>query len=156
MSSKNRERWFDGDSEPITFKNIIEDIEKSKDFGVFVGCDSHLVGGKYVFAIVIALYKPGWGGRFFFFKRKTDNKRFMNIKLRLLEETELAIISARKIRNVLPLRDIVIHLDINPDCRFKSSTILSNATSYVIAAGFQIAVKPQAWASSSIADAFAR
>ena len=76
--------------------------------------------------------------------------------MRLLEETESSLRVARKVRQVLPNRDIAIHLDINPDTRFKSSAVLSHAVSYVIASGFQTAVKPQAWASSSIADAFAR
>ena len=155
-NGKIKNKWFDGNSEPIEFYKIINDIKESVDFQIFVGCDSHLVSKKYVFATVIALYKPGWGGRFFFCRRRVFDNRFANIRMRLLEETELALTAARTVRDNLPNRDISIHLDINPDNRFKSSVILSSAMSYVISSGFQCAVKPAAWASSSIADAFAR
>ena len=155
-NDETKNSWFDGNSQSVNFCEIINDIKENPNFELFVGCDSHKISEKYIFAIVIALYKPGWGGRFYFYRKKSKDVRLSTIKVRLIEETELALDTARNLRQCLPNKKIVVHLDINTDQRFKSSAVLPYATSYVISSGFQIAVKPKAWASSSLADAFAR
>jgi len=156
QNDEAKNNWFDPDSQSVNFCDIIDDIKNSNDFELFVGCDSHKISEKYIFAIVIALYKPGWGGRFYFRRIKMKDERLSTIKIRLIEEIELAINTARSLRDRLPDKTISVHLDINTDERYRSSVVLPYATSYVLSSGFQMAVKPLAWASSSIADAFAR
>jgi predicted RNase H-related nuclease YkuK (DUF458 family) len=151
-----KKHWFDGSSSPVNFCDIIEDIKEYSDFELFVGCDSHKISEKYVFATVIALHKPGKGGHFFFYRKKAKDNRFDNIKVRLLEETESAINVARLVKEHFPSRSVAVHLDINADPRYRSSVVLQPATAYVISSGFQVAIKPLSWASSSLADAFAK
>lgn len=148
--------WFNGSSSPVSFCDIIESIKEHAEFELFVGCDSHKISEKYIFATVIALHKPGKGGHFFFYRRKVKDKRFDNIKIRLLEETELAISVARLVREYFPTKTVAVHLDINADPCYRSAAVLRPATSYVISSGFQVAIKPLSWASSSLADAFAK
>ena len=155
-SDKAKNSWFNGDSQPVKFCDIIDDIKSNVDFELFVGCDSHKISDRYIFAVVIALYKPSWGGRFYFRRIKKNDAKLSAIKIRLIEEVELAISTARVLRNKLPNKEINVHLDINTDERYRSSIVLPYATSYVRSSGFQVAVKPLAWASSSLADAFAR
>ena len=153
---QGKEHWFSGGSLPVNFHDIVKNIKEHSDFELFVGCDSHKISEKYIFAIVIALHKPGSGGHFFFYRKKAKDNRFDNIKVRLLEETELAINAARLIKEHFPSRQVAVHLDINADARFRSSVVLQSATAYVISSGFQVAIKPLSWASSSLADAFAK
>ena len=148
--------WFNGSSLPVNFCDIIENIKEYSDFELFVGCDSHKISEKYVFATVIALHKPGKGGHFFFYRKKAKDNRFDNIRVRLLEETQLAINVATLIKKHFPNKSVAIHLDINDDPCYRSSVVLQPATAYVISSGFQVAIKPLSWASSSLADAFAK
>ena len=78
------------------------------------------------------------------------------MKLRLLKEVENCLeiadlISSKTLRN-----DIQVHLDINPNKLYKSSLVFTSATSWVKSQGYECIVKPDAWASSCIADTYAK
>ena len=148
--------WHDADSEPASFDEIIEKIKGNDLYEIHVGCDSHRVGGIYVFAIVIAGYVQRRGGTFYFYRKKSKDKSLATIPVRLMKEAELALDAAHRLKVEFPTKKINVHLDINPDKRFASSKVLTNAVSWVNSFGYNAIVKPDAWASSSLADAFAK
>ena len=78
------------------------------------------------------------------------------MKMRLLKETETAIELANIINSSVDLKKTYVHLDINPDKRFKSSQVFTSATSWVKSQGYDCIVKPDSWASSWLADAYAK
>jgi predicted RNase H-related nuclease YkuK (DUF458 family) len=47
---------------------------------------------------------------------------------------------------------LTIHIDANPDVRFKSSQYVKELASMVVSQGFEAKVKPEAWAASFTAD----
>lgn len=49
-------------------------------------------------------------------------------------------------------RNLQVHLDLNSDVKFKSSTIVSEAMSYITALGFDCKNKPESWAATYAAD----
>jgi predicted RNase H-related nuclease YkuK (DUF458 family) len=149
-------QWHNADSEPALFNDIIEKISSNNAYQIHVGCDSHKRGDTYVFAIVIAGYINRRGGIFYFHRKRSKDCALDSIKYRLMKEAELAIEAARLLREAFPGRIISVHLDINPDKRFLSSRILTCATSWVSSYGFTPIVKPYSWASSSLADAYAK
>jgi len=146
-------KWISGSSTDHEFKEIIRLIKKRNCKRVFIGCDSHLCGPKFVFAIVIAVYSQERGGRFFFKRKKDASPCLKNSKIRLLEEVNYVIGLGSVIKNeLLDTAEIHAHFDLNPNPVYMSSQLVGHATSYAIAMGFIPTLKPDAWASSSIAD----
>jgi|TARA_R110002060_G_scaffold38317_3_gene49500 predicted RNase H-related nuclease YkuK (DUF458 family) len=149
-------QWHDADSDPTAFNDIIERLKSNNLYEIHVGCDSHKIGGVYIFAVVIAGYVQRRGGTFFFHRKRSKDNALSSISFRLMKEAELALEIAHSLNAAFPLRDINVHLDINPDKRFASSKVLTNAVSWVNSYGYNVFIKPNAWASSSLADAFAK
>ena len=102
------------------------------------------------------IYERGKGGTYFFARVKRERSFFNNMKLSLLKEVELAIRAADKISSLLKKESITVHLDINPDKRYKSNLVFTSATSWVKSLGYQCVVKPDSWASSWLADSYAK
>lgn len=153
----NKLTWCDADSSVTSLQHVLDSVKANKDnCEIHVGCDSHFVKDKCVFAIVVAMYEYGKGGTYFFARLKVSRRLFMNMKLRLLKEVELALTLADLLSVFLERKNLNVHLDINPDTRFKSSQVFTPATSWVKSLGYQCIVKPDSWASSWLADAYAK
>jgi predicted RNase H-related nuclease YkuK (DUF458 family) len=147
--------WCDAGSSVVKLEDVLKIVELSKyNCEIHVGCDSHFSGNKCVFAIVVALYEYGKGGTYFFARAKSDRELFKNLKIRLLKETELAIALAGMLD--MSESEVSVHLDINPDPSFKSNLVFTSATAWVKSLGYKCIVKPDAWASSWLADAYAK
>lgn len=149
--------WCNASSSAVNFLNVIDYIKTKKDHcEIHVGCDSHVIKDKCIFAVVVAVYEPTKGGTYFFARKKVNKKQVSNMKMRLLKEAETAIELANSINGLVLLRRTYVHLDINPDKRFKSSQVFTSATSWVKSQGYDCVVKPDSWASSWLADAYAK
>tara|TARA_B100000519_G_C14240084_1_gene436827 strand:- start:601 stop:1077 length:477 start_codon:yes stop_codon:yes gene_type:complete len=149
-------QWLNAESEPISMDHIIESLKSKPGYEIHIGCDSHRIGGQYIFAIVIAGYVNRRGGTFFFHRKKSKDPQLDNMKIRLMKEVELAIAVANQVRLNFPNKEISVHLDLNPKPEFPSYKVLPNAVSWVKSCGFNALTKPHSWASSSLADSFAK
>lgn len=150
-------QWFNAQSESTSIDSIIEFLKSKKiESTIHVGCDSHFVKNDCVYAIVIAVCTPGKGGTFFFARKKFKRKNFLNMKLRLLREVENCLALADMLSQNVGTDGIRVHLDINPNKLYKSSLVFTSATSWVKSQGYECIVKPDAWASSCLADAYAK
>lgn len=149
--------WLDADRNHVTLDHIVGQIRSNKNASISVGCDSHKVGGKYLFAVVIAIHIPGYGGWFFFRRKRRNETTLDQLRYRLMEEAKMSISVASQIRELLAnQRQIAVHLDINTNSKYASFPSLQPATSWVKAMGFTAVAKPDAWAASSLADSFAK
>lgn len=157
MSTLDSLNWHNAKSEEVTINSIFEFLSNVKNTStIHVGCDSHFVKNKCIYAIVIAVLTPGKGGTYFFARKKLKRKNFLNMKLRLLREVENCLALADLISQKINRNDISVHLDINPNKLYKSSLVFTSATSWVKSQGYECIVKPDAWASSCLADAYAK
>lgn len=149
--------WTSGSATQHTIEEITKIIEKKECKRVFVGCDSHLRGRSYIFAFVIAIYPSSGNGRFFFQRKKFESLILKSNKARLLEEVNYSIMLGSLVRDLMG-DDIEIHthFDLNPSKAYISSQLVNHATSYAQSMGFIPTIKPDSWASSSIADAKAK
>jgi len=154
--STSKIQWHNADSKPASFNDIIEKINSNNAYQIHVGCDSHKRGDTYVFAVVIAGYVNRKGGTFYFHRKRSKDCALDSMKFRLMKEAELAIEAARSLREAFPIKIINVHLDLNPNKKYPSSKILTSAISWVNSYGFTPIVKPNSWASSSLADAYAK
>ena len=71
---------------------------------------------------------------------------------RLLKEVELSVEMGSNILNEYPDADIEIHIDANAKKEEATGKFSDMLVGFARGAGFRCKIKPDAWASSSIAD----
>ena len=149
-----RKRWLcPRDSHPKTFEQVVENIKKYNKFSVYVGCDSHTAKGhedKYLFAIAICVLSDE--GNTYFYCRGVHSKKFNSLQGRLTEEVALSADVATQLMKFFPKQKITLHADSNTDSKHRSSKFTELFKNWALGIGCDFASKPDAWASSSIAD----
>ena len=149
--------WSTGSNTNITFNSILDICRShiSNKSKIFIGTDSSIIAGKIKFASAICLHGSDRLSRYFFYKEKIPVKRFPSLALRITEETRRSVTIAEMLlenKNILP-ENIEIHLDVSP---FSSNNATSKFSGmlegYVNGYGLEYKIKPDAWASQSIAD----
>jgi predicted RNase H-related nuclease YkuK (DUF458 family) len=133
-----------------TFEEVLSDTSAS----IHVGSDSHYIGGEWIFATVVCAYREGKGGNFFYRRRRLPKSAFRNLYDRLMQEVSFSIEAAEELKASVK-REPSIHLDVNWQTT-ATARLMPMLTSYVKSMGYDTKVKPDAWASSSIADKKAR
>ena len=151
--------WFGGDGNPYTYREI-------KDFllsighkleEIHIGTDSHLVSGRFYFATALCIKPPYGGHRYFICRREYPGKTFPTLRLRLHKECHLSVQLACELRTLLGENaEIIVHSDLNASPAHKSNACTKELTNYIKAMGFPALIKPEAWASCSVADKHAR
>jgi len=148
--------WYTGSGYEIGFNQILIQIGKhSKEGGnVFVGCDSQVVKNQCTFSTVVCLHgaRGQKGGYYFFNREKLDGSKFPSILLRLTKEVEKSIELASEISEICPNVNIEIHIDASSKEKEKTNRFIDMLTGYAKGAGFKCRIKPDAWASNSVAD----
>ncbi len=142
------------------------ELELGYKLKVCVGTDSQKVtGGTYKFATVILIttsedlgggINVGRGGIVLY---KTHNYTFKNrdkelVNERMIYEVGKSIEVAYEIAPLLDLYEIKleIHADINQDPIHASNKALQQAVGYILGMGYDFKVKPDAYASTHVAD----
>ncbi len=132
---------------------------------VAIGTDSQKNSNGYRFATVIVIIREenlgdgvvmGRGGMIVaktYYSDKYKQTRG-GVKERTLFEVANSLEVAYEISPLLDTYNIPleVHADINPDVKWESSKALSEAVGYILGMGYEFRVKPNAWASSSVAD----
>lgn len=142
--------WLDPHGNQQDFSDIVSQIDDSCE--VFVGSDSQLTSGAWIFASVICLYWPGKGGKYFFKRQKKIKSTYSCLEDRLLSEVHNSVIIADEIRKSKPDLHIHVHADIASNPSNKSNKVAKIAQSYISGMGFSPTIKPDAWAAATIAD----
>jgi predicted RNase H-related nuclease YkuK (DUF458 family) len=132
---------------------------------VAIGTDSQKNSNGYRFATVIVIIREehlgdgvvmGRGGMIVAKTYYSDKYRQTRggVKERMLFEVSNSVEVAYEISQLLDTYDIPleVHADINPDVKWESNKALSEAVGYILGMGYEFRVKPNAWASSSVAD----
>jgi len=118
---------------------------------VHVGCDSQQHGLHTDFVTVIALIKPGKGGRVFWTKERVP--RFEVLRTRLLREVELSVNIAFKLSEILSEDvELNVHVDVNPDIKYKSAKFMKELVGYVQGCGFKALTKPNSFVAMHVCD----
>ena len=128
---------------------MVTALASDEPIALHVGADSKSRGDHTLFVTVLALVKPGEGGRVMY--RTTRVKRMKSLAQRLFQEAQLAIELATELTEVTG-RPIVVHIDANPDERHRSSKFARSLAGMGVGQGFEVRLKPDAWAASCVAD----
>tara|TARA_B100001094_G_C18004069_1_gene706694 strand:+ start:104 stop:640 length:537 start_codon:yes stop_codon:yes gene_type:complete len=172
LNDMENDKWFRVNNGPLNMPvydyltNIFnEEIKNGYNLKVAVGTDSQGYNTSYKFATVIVIMRQvllspnnsiGKGAmivaKTFYNNKLKKNKT--GVKERMLFEVSKSIEIAYKISPLLDMYNIPleVHADINPDVKWESNKALSEAVGYILGMGYEFRVKPDAWASSSVAD----
>jgi len=149
--------WNSGSNIKVDFstiKRIIKD-NVSKGAKLYIGSDSFVTRKKVCFATAICLHSSITSGRYFFFRENVKINQFSQLSVRITEEVRRSVELAEKVMLDCGLKpeDIELHLDVSPFEKKTSTSKLSvMLKGYVQGAGFDCKIKPNAWASQTVAD----
>lgn len=151
----SRKKWFDPSGNSFTFSEIVEKVHASKkECEIHVGSDSHIIGSRLILAVAICIYKPGKGGTYFFSRTISPRKQSRNLGLRLNEEVAASIFVAEALS--LQAQNIFVHADVSSNPKHKSFKYAHQICSFIKGMGYTFKIKPDSWASSSVADSHAK
>ena len=134
-------------------KNAIEmETAKNNKLKVCIGTDSQVKGSYTEFATVIVFLRERKGGFMFIHNEKSTNKYY--IKERMLLEVSKSVEVAYELCDLFIVHNVEmeIHADINTNPQFKSNDALKDSMGYILGMGFNMKVKPEAFASSCCAN----
>ena len=149
--------WITGSGKSADFYEILYFLKDyvSRGSKIFIGSDSFSSKNKTCFATAVCLHGEMTGGRYFFFRDYLPKVQFNNLSSRVLEETRRSIEIFNMLveeYNFLP-SNIELHLDISPkEAGNKTSKYSDMLSGYVQGYGIKYQLKPNAWASQTVAD----
>jgi len=157
MQNLKEKNWISGSQKRVDFSELISLVLKYVDRGskIFIGCDSYASNRKICFATTLCLYGGQDPGRYFFFKEKVLKKHHNQLVTRITEEVRRSVELAEFLMTEYNLDpdNMELHLDVSPfhtnNGTSKFSDMLKGS---VQGSGFVCKLKPNAWASQSIAD----
>tara|TARA_B100000963_G_C22513398_1_gene619464 strand:+ start:567 stop:1061 length:495 start_codon:yes stop_codon:yes gene_type:complete len=156
MNPLLKKRWTSGSGVIHTFDDIVSEISNhAKNNKIFIGSDSFLTKKRTCFVTAVCLLTKNKGGRYFLYKDYLKTNQFNILSVRITEEVRRSIELAEYFMNtynILP-QDIELHLDVSPfAAKNKTSKFSDMLKGYVQGYGFGCKLKPNAWASQTVAD----
>ena len=150
--------------EPKTFREMVDDIfafvkqDPQSDYRVIIGTDSEGYG-SVTYATAVVVHRVGKGARAFICKNKIQTP-YRVLREKIYNESMLSLTLAQELSPYLAKMfgedfiesNFVIHSDIgnNGDTREMIKEIVGMVRGY----GFQVEIKPESYAASSVADRF--
>lgn len=118
---------------------------------IYVGTDSQNDKNKTQYVTVIVVHEKGKGARAFYTTEAVP--RIKSLRERLVREAWLSVQLALEISPFLSEEsELEVHVDANPNTKFKSSAYVKELTSLVVSQGFKCLIKPEAWVAMHVAD----
>tara|TARA_Y100001938_G_C8101188_1_gene441821 strand:- start:4919 stop:5404 length:486 start_codon:yes stop_codon:yes gene_type:complete len=151
------QEWITGSGQEIDFYDLLrlsrEYIKKGSK--IFIGSDSFISKQKVCFASAVCLHGGEEGGRYFFYKENLAKQKFIQLVSRITEETRRSVEIACLLMNEYGINpeNIELHLDVSPFGTNNGTSRYSDMLKgYVQGFGVDYRLKPDAWASQTIAD----
>jgi predicted RNase H-related nuclease YkuK (DUF458 family) len=121
---------------------------------IYIGCDSHNQGNRTIFATVIVLHYGEGGGHVLF--KKTSVERIQDRYNRLWREVELSVATAQLLLELGLSKPDYIDVDLNPDPRYKSNSVLRAAVGLIESLGIKARYKTTSPWAISVADSLCK
>ena len=149
--------WSTGSNAQIDFYEILRIINQYilRGSKIFIGTDSFINNEGVCFASAICLYGGEASSRYFFIKEKTPANNYKALVSRITEETRRSVEIACLLMEEynFSANNIELHLDVSPFSSGNATSKFSDMLKgYVQGYGLDFRLKPDAWASQSIAD----
>jgi predicted RNase H-related nuclease YkuK (DUF458 family) len=156
MDSLFSKKWRSGSGKPFSFEEVSEIVSKhSRNNKIFIGSDSFISRNRTCFVTTVCLLTKNHGGKYFLYKNFVPTKQYDILSVRITEEVRRSIELAEyfmNTHNILP-NNIELHLDVSPFAAKNGTSKFSDMLrGYVQGYGFDCKLKPNAWASQTVAD----
>ncbi len=156
MNPLLKKRWISGAGRIHSFEEVSNMVSlHSRTNKIFIGSDSFLTKKRTCFVTAVCLITKDKGGRYFLYKDYLKTNQFNILSVRITEEVRRSIELAEYFMNtysILP-QDIELHLDVSPFAAKNGTSKFSEMLrGYVQGYGFGCKLKPNAWASQTVAD----
>lgn len=153
-------KWKTLGGQPIDLREAIAAELRTAEVPVeiHIGTDSQQAGKDTEYVTVVVVERKTKGSRVFFTREKVP--RVKSLRERLYKEvwhtTELGmeLTTTPDIGDVDAVQKalITLHIDANPDPRYKSSEYVRELASLAMGQGFRYLLKPDSWAAAHAAD----
>ena len=149
--------WHTGAGDEILITKMLTIVRDhvKQNGSVYVGTDSFISKDACTFATAICLHGADEqrGGKYFFRKVSFKREKFSDLVRRITQEVQESVMIAILVTEHVPEANIELHIDISPSHKQnKTSKFADMLTGFANGAGFDCKVKPDAWASQSVAD----
>jgi predicted RNase H-related nuclease YkuK (DUF458 family) len=125
-------------------------LAEADNIKMYIGSDSQSIADKTVYALVIVLHYGNNGGHVIYSKKSVP--RIQDRFTRLWHEVEDSVELARYLEEMGLPKPTYIDVDLNPDPKYKSNSLLRSALGYVESYGYTPRCKPYAVSATYIAD----
>ena len=152
-----RKNWVTGSDQEIDFYDLLKLTREYVRTGskIFIGSDSFISREKVCFASALCLHGGDNGGRYFFYKDFLPKMKYKQLVARITEETRRSVEIACLLMDEYGVnsQSIELHLDVSPFGTNNGTSKYSDMLKgYVQGFGVGYRLKPNAWASQTIAD----
>ena len=151
----SRQHWSDPEGKQVSDVELVHMMKAYSQNGgiIYVGTDSMYVCKKCTFVAVIAFHDNTQKiAQYFFKKFKEDNLKFADLKCKILEEVNLSVQTAQFVLRKIPDAKIEVHADIGIKQACATKKFYTLIKGWITGLGVKLKIKPDSWASSSIAD----
>ena len=157
MKKVERKNWHVASGEPISFKDILIEIEDYVHSGgkVFIGTDSQIKGDTVIFASAICLYGNVSNKKYatyFFNKVHLSRSTNQELQKRIMQEVQISIDLTVLLIEKYPDADVEVHVDVGRTNRSKTRKYVDMINGWLMGMGIDCKMKPYSWASSAVAD----
>ena len=129
-------------------------LKQNPDHKLYIGCDSHNSGSRTTFAVAIVLHNPRHGGHVVYSKLSVP--KMVSRHERLWKEVELSANTAQQIMDGGIQKPDYIDIDLNPDPRYQSNSLLRAAVGLIESMGIKARYKTLSPWAISIADSLCK
>lgn len=146
----------------LSFAQVIEEIKNYLEdqpdlrYRLVIGTDSQNKDREIDFVTAIVVHRIGFGGRYFWQKKKLNN--IQSLRHKIYTETtlslNLATLFVPRLKDALngktPTYDLEIHIDVGE--RGETREMIKEVVGMVSGNGFKAKTKPESYGASTIAD----
>lgn len=143
--------WIWKSYDNLKVVSIDDFIKLHLDAEFYIGTDSQTAKGKCTLTTALIGYHWGKGGSVIIHTQKLTN--FQSLRQKLIAEAMRSLETAWYVDPKIPEHsNIVIHVDVNSNLKWESGQYRDELVGMIVAQGFQLSIKPDAWGSSKVAD----
>jgi len=117
----------------------------------YIGTDSQTKKGKTTLTTALIAYHMGKGGNIIIHTQKLPNSP--SLRQKLIAEAMRSLETAWYINPLIHEEsNIIIHVDVNSDLKWRSGQYRDELVGMIMAQGFDLSIKPDAWGATNVAD----
>lgn len=156
LSSRSIKKFHGEEIYYNDFIKLVKELE-SEGLNLYIGTDSQEFYETVTVVTCIALYKKGiQKSSIFYFRDRIPRKSVPNLKSRMTMEAFQSVQVAIEMGEIYS-GEIEVHLDIGYNEKRSKTFLFKNELEQLVQSqGYRCEVKPNSWASSTIADRFTK